>query len=223
MRPVVFLGPSLPLKEAKALLDADYRRPIKRGDLPEISSEVKLIGIIDGVFMGEAAVGHREIIDTLRSGAIIFGGSSMGALRAYELKDYGMKGVGEVFRLFDEGAIEGDDEVALSFNPETLEAISEPLVNMRVNLNHAVEGGVISTEQRDSILSELKAVYFPRRTKEILSDIARKSIGPADFSRLNVFFDNYYKDVKGDDAIEVILALKKAQQNLKNGGKSKRP
>ena len=223
MRPVVFLGPSLPWSEAKALLNADYRQPIKRGDLPEVSPEVKLIGIIDGVFMGEAAVGHREIIDALRAGAIIFGGSSMGALRAYELKDYGMKGIGEVFRLFDEGVIEGDDEVALSFNPETLQAISEPLVNMRVNLNHAVEGGLISAEQRDSILSELKGVYFPRRTKQILSEIARKSIGPEDFSRLNVFFGNHYKDIKKEDAIEVLLHLKKAQQNLKKGGKSKRP
>ena len=207
MKPVVFLGPSLPLNEAESLLNADYLPPIKRGDLPEMDPKVKFVGIIDGVFMGEAAVGHREIIDRLRSGTTILGGSSMGALRAYELKDYGMKGVGEVFRLFDAGEIEGDDEVALAFNPETLEAISEPLVNMRVNLNHAAEKGVISALQRDSILRDLKAVYFPRRTMKILSEIARRSLGTEGYERLNVFFDSCYEDVKQEDAIELLLQL----------------
>ena len=97
MRPVVFLGPSLPRSEADRILASDLRPPVKRGDLPALDDEVDVIGIIDGVFMGEAAVGHREIIDKLKSGVKVYGSSSMGALRAAELQDFGMIGVGTIF------------------------------------------------------------------------------------------------------------------------------
>jgi len=90
---VVFLGMSLPHAEASTRLKARFLPPVRRGDLPQLPSSVKMVGIIDGVFLSESAVGHREIIDLLKRGVTVVGGGSMGALRAAELQDLGMIGV----------------------------------------------------------------------------------------------------------------------------------
>ncbi len=68
MRPIIFLGPSLPIDEAIKILDADYRPPVKRGDLLALPESTEVIGMIDGVLLTDAAVGHREIMTLLRSG-----------------------------------------------------------------------------------------------------------------------------------------------------------
>ncbi|HJK35420.1 MAG TPA: TfuA-like protein, partial [Methanocorpusculum sp.] len=87
----VFIGPSLPLEEAKQiLLDAEYLPPAKRGDLTEaVRAGAKIIVLIDGVFFQDRAVGHREILSALRAGVAVYGSSSMGALRASEMDTLG--------------------------------------------------------------------------------------------------------------------------------------
>ena len=214
MKPVIFLGPSLPWDEARKVTDAIYMPPIKRGDLPSLPEGVRVIGIVDGVFMGEAAVGHREIIKKLKEGVKIIGGGSMGALRAAELTDLGMIGVGRVFELYSSGTIEGDDEVALIFNPETLEPMSEPLVNMRVNLMHAVKDKVISKNQCNAMIDELKAVYFPKRTMQLLSEISRQKLDSGSFCRFREFIEAKYEDVKRKDAINVLSRVGKLHLNV---------
>ena len=48
---IVYLGLSIQEEEAKAILEADYRLPVKRGDvLKAISEKPDIIGIIDGAF-----------------------------------------------------------------------------------------------------------------------------------------------------------------------------
>ena len=65
---IIYLGPSLPRNEAEKILDADYRLPVRRGDLLNaIRSEPKIIGIIDGFFFQDCAVGHREILAVLKN------------------------------------------------------------------------------------------------------------------------------------------------------------
>ena len=56
------------------------------------------IGIVDGFFHQQPSVWHREILYALSQGVPVFGGASMGALRAAELADYGMTGVGPDLR-----------------------------------------------------------------------------------------------------------------------------
>jgi TfuA protein len=210
VKPVVFLGPSLPWAEAREVLDADFRPPVKRGDLPRLSKDVRYVGIIDGVFLGDSSVGHREILALLRSGVKVVGGSSMGALRAAELHELGMQGVGVVFNMYANHSIEGDDEVALVFNPETLEALSEPLVNIRVNLEEAVRRSLVSAKSRDNLLKEMADLYFPRRSIPVLLDYARSSLLSEEVGKLQGFLANGYVDVKKRDAIEVLWTLKEA-------------
>src|SRR5659263_782358 len=90
MKPVVYTGTSINHSDARKILDADYRAPVRRHDFRMLlSSPPEIIGLIDGVFFDNAAVGHREIIEALKSRIIVVGGASMGALRAYELESYG--------------------------------------------------------------------------------------------------------------------------------------
>ena len=62
------------------------------------------------------------------------GGASMGALRASELDDFGMIGVGRVYQDYRMGIIESDDDVAVVINPETFEQLSEAFISMNYNL-----------------------------------------------------------------------------------------
>ena len=87
---IIFTGPSLSHTEASGILEAEYRPPVRRGDIQEAMKEnPDIIGIIDGVFHQSPAVGHREIIDAIRRGVKVVGGASMGALRASELSELG--------------------------------------------------------------------------------------------------------------------------------------
>lgn len=226
---VVYLGPSLPHQEARRIVgeECELRPPVKRGDLPSLPDEVRLVAIIDGVFLGEAAVGHREIVERMRMGVEVVGGGSMGALRASELHTLGMKGIGEVYRLYANGEIEGDDEVALIFNPEDLEALSEPLVNMRHNLERAVARGVIHDKERQEILARLKAVYYPKRDRKKLNEVAGQVLLDASLSKLETFMREEYVDIKREDALEVLQFVKKHLREMldieKKGGLDKRP
>jgi hypothetical protein len=54
-RPVVFLGPSLPRPVAEAILEADYRPPVRRGDLDDVG-QARTVLLIDGEFRQSLSV-----------------------------------------------------------------------------------------------------------------------------------------------------------------------
>lgn len=203
MRPVIFLGPSLPLAEAREILDADYRPPVKRGDLQHLEG-AQVVGIIDGVFLQSCSVGHREILSILNRKVKVIGGGSMGALRAAEMGHYGMTGVGQIFKMYANGEVQGDDEVALVFDPETMEPLSEPLVNLRSLLNAAWMAEVIDSAQRAGILSEMRSIYYPRRTIATFMAVAHVILGEGQAIKFDRFFAENYRDIKKEDAITVL-------------------
>jgi hypothetical protein len=203
---VAFLGPSLSHEEAKRLVgdQCELRPPIKRGDLPSLPDSFHVVAIIDGVFQSESAVGHREILEKIKKGVKVVGGGSMGALRASELDTMGMIGIGEVYELYARKKIDGDDEVALIFNPDSLEALSEPLVNTRQNLRRALDMNVIDEGEADRLLQKMKELFYPRRTKERLIEEAKRTLGPSSLSKFEKFVRDEYIDVKMKDAKDVL-------------------
>jgi TfuA protein len=213
MKPVVFLGMSLPREEAKNILDADYRPPIRRGDLPLLDESVQWVGIIDGVFMNDCSVGHREIIALLKRGVTVVGGGSMGALRASELSDLGMIGVGKIYGMYLNGEIEGDDEVALVFNPETDQPLSEPLVNIRATLALAVEHGVLEADTSSQILERVRSEYYPRRSFGRTIELAQEILDPHTLKEFAEFVENSSVDLKRRDAIAVLQEIEKIRKN----------
>jgi hypothetical protein len=206
---VVFLGPSLDRREALAILSADYRPPAARGDITSAVAEgARIIGLIDGVFFQESSVGHREILAALKGGVRVVGASSMGALRAAELHTLGMEGVGEVYRMYRDGVLVSDDEVALAFDPETFTALSEPLVNIRATLARAEEEGVVDQRTGDTLLSEASSLYYPNRTYTRIVREAKGSVDPEALDRFARWVGEGAVDMKRRDAVEALVRIR---------------
>jgi hypothetical protein len=207
---VVFLGPSLSRDKAEPVLEADYRPPAKRGDLYLAAREgAEIILLIDGVFFQECSVAHKEVIYALEAGAKVLGASSMGALRASELDIYGMEGIGKIYQAYKSGHLVSDDEVALTFDPFSYEPSSEPLVNIRFNLDLAWQMGVISASCKDRLFHFAQAQYFPDRTYERMLSDASGLVKEKELLRFRDFLAKDKRDFKMEDAL---LALERVRR-----------
>ncbi len=212
MKPVVYTGTSINHSDAGKILDADYRPPVKRHDIRRLmTSPPEIIGIIDGVFFDSAAVAHREIINALKMGITVVGGASMGALRASELDSYGMIGVGEIYEMYKNGIIESDDEVAVTFDGETLEPLSIPLINVRMTVEKAQVMGVLTKEQVSAVVDITRKIFYPERNyRNIIHECVKKGvIADSEKEKLLEFFRKHGIDVKRQDAV---LVLEKIQE-----------
>lgn len=206
-RPVIFLGPSLDLETARALCPGEYRPPVQMGDVYRAVREgARTIAIVDGLFERIPAVWHKEILFALDRGVAVYGGGSMGALRAAELHEFGMVGVGAIFRDFASGALGDDDEVAVAHGhaESGWVATSTAMVNLRYGLRRAVEAGCLDAEAAEALLGLSKARFYPERCWEALLADAR-AMGVAD--ALEAFLAADRPDQKRDDAIEVLSTL----------------
>lgn len=206
---VVFLGPSCERETAESVLRAHFLPPAARGDLTAAAEGgARIITLIDGVFFQESAVGHREVLAALASGVRIIGASSMGALRAAELDSLGMEGVGVIYRLYRDGVLISDDEVALVYDPETYLALSEPLVNIRCTLKHAEERGIISHGDAAHLLGIARSLYFPDRTYPHICEVARTTLSSAILDPFLEFTRRHAVDQKREDALAALRRTK---------------
>jgi len=203
---IIFTGPSLSAEEGSKILNADYRPPVKRGDiLSAINDSPDIIGIIDGVFHQHPAVGHKEILEAIKKGITVVGGGSMGALRASELDDLGMIGVGYVYNEYATGNIESDDDVAITFDNFTGEPVSEALVNIDYKLNGAIKNNILTNDEKNEIISIAKSIYYPNRTYH---NILNKSNLDKDKKDKLIDFIVKTTDIKKQDAIAVLKYIK---------------
>jgi thiopeptide-type bacteriocin biosynthesis protein len=184
----VFLGPTLPRDRAAQYLDAIYHPPIEQGDvLRALRHDPSAILIVDGRFMFVPAVWHKEILCALEQGVKVFGAASIGALRAAELADFGMVGIGKIYRSFASGALEDDDEVAVAhahadqrFRPH-----SEALVNIRDVCERAVSRSLIASHTADTVTAIAKQMFYAdRRWPDILDAARRQGVARDELDRL---------------------------------------
>lgn len=212
MSAIIFLGPSAPLRAARTILDADYRPPVRHGDIWRALDEKPVaIGVIDGVFEQEPAVWHKELLEALVSGVHVFGASSMGALRAAELHPFGMRGVGAIFERFRDGVWEDDDEVALRHGPpETgYVGLSEPMANVRFTLEAALGADVVDADDARLILNAAKAVFYPERDwKRIDAAAAEAGLGSPVVERFAAWRAEGRVDQKRRDALMMLAEMK---------------
>ncbi|MBE6489832.1 MAG: TfuA-related McrA-glycine thioamidation protein [Methanobrevibacter sp.] len=210
---IIYTGLSLPFDEAKEILDSSegveviYKRPIKRGDLSlALRENPDIIAIIDGVFHQSSAVGHKEILNVMKNGVKVYGASSMGALRASELDTLGMTGIGYVYNQYASGEVDSDDDVAVMLDSETLEALSEPLINMKYVFTNALAENIITEEEKEELLAIAKQTYYPKRnyaqtlTQSDLDDDTKNRL--IDFIRESA-------DIKKEDAKDLLKTIKK--------------
>ena len=201
----IYLGPSLDRAEAESILDANYLPPICRGDLAKLPEATRIVGIVDGEFFQNLAVSPKEVVALLDRGIQVFGAASMGALRAAETYHFGTVGVGEVFQMYRDGVLDGDDEVALAYDRESYAHFSEPLVNIRRALELALAARVIDETEMRGLIQQMKAYYFPDRSYRALQKLC---------PHLGEFFRNCPPpDVKREDARKLLLAIRNQRES----------
>lgn len=175
-RILVYLGPSLSLDKAKAILPgAIYRPPAKQGDILSdvVNLEPNLIFLIDGELHQNLSPWHKELVYALQYPGVkaVYGAASMGALRAAELDYLGMIGVGQIYRWFRDGVTEDDSEVALLYNiSTTYNPATVPLVDIRAGVEHyerefSEQPEVLKTVRE--FFTAMQATYYMERTPNL--------------------------------------------------------
>jgi hypothetical protein len=141
--------------------------PVKRGDVERLVSTRRpgVVAIVDGQFHQCLSVGHAEIRLAIAKGWQVWGLSSMGAIRACEMRHMGMSGYGEVYNWFCRDEDFRDDEVALTHvSDPPYVALSEPLIHIRMWLRELVKLHLLSGNQQKRLLKELMSLWYGDRT-----------------------------------------------------------
>lgn len=206
---VIYLGPSAPVSAARAILDADYRPPVRHGDVwRALEEKPRIIGIADGVFEQTPAVWHKEILAALDAGVHVFGAASMGALRAAELHPFGMRGVGAIFEMFRDEVWSDDDEVALAHGPaETGYAnLSLPMANLRFTVAAAARDGVLDASEAALVIDAAKAIYHAERTWRAVDGAS--GLSPDAAARFRAWRTEGAVDQKRRDTLAMVEAIR---------------
>jgi hypothetical protein len=209
---VVFLGPSMPVDEARRMLPARYFGPAGCGDVLRARRlRPRAIAIVDGLFARTAAIWHKEILLALEDGISVFGAASMGALRAAELVPFGMVGIGRIFEAYRDEVYTDDDEVALLHGPaeSSYREMSEAMVNIRATVAHAVSSGIISPASAECVVRCAKDTFYQVRSFGAAIEGAWGSDPHAEEpSRFRHFIANGgYVNQKRLDALELLAHL----------------
>jgi hypothetical protein len=214
MKRIAFLGPTIPRPRLVGA-EIEIRPPVKQGDvLRALADGATHLGIVDGYFDQVPSVWHKEILFAMEQGAVVYGASSMGALRAAELDRFGMIGVGRIYEMYASGELVDDDEVALLHGPASsgYMSISEAMINLRDRLDAAVAKSLVTRAEADHAAATLKALPYSMRSVRKLGQLL-----PA--------LDDFLKTAAGPSLKErdAILLLERMMMNAPSSEQSKRP
>lgn len=211
---IVYLGPTMPVAQAREILpEADFRPPAAQSDIlsaVEQDSPAAIV-LIDGVFTQSLSVWHKEILYALERGVAVYGSSSMGALRVAETAAYGAVGHGAIYQGYAAGELTDDDEVAVmhATAEHGFSCLSDAMVNIRATLAAAARAGVIGADDHDALVSLAKARFFPERTYAALfADATAAGLDADLLAGLREFVRSDGIDQKRLDAISLLGHLR---------------
>ena len=173
-RAVLFAGPSI----AGLVIPSgiDLRPPAVCGDLSALLPDPPpAVGVVDGFFGLAPTVWHSEILELLARGVRIFGASSLGALRAAELAEAGMEGVGAIYAGYRAGVIERDDAVMLLHAPA--EYGFAPLTLPLVDAEYALNAVACRPSERRMMQRIVRTMPYARRTWRSCLEAYRARVG----------------------------------------------
>ena len=173
---IAFLGPSLPASEARALGPLTLRPPARAGDVHAVLAARPLaIALIDGLFDAAPSVWHHELLAAQAAGVQVFGGASMGALRAAELAGHGVVGVGRIHAGYRDGTLRDDDEVALlhASAAHGHRPLTVPLVDVRRAVQEARAAGLVTVREASRLVRAAAALFYQDRTWGRILEAAR--------------------------------------------------
>ena len=211
-RTLITAGPTVTAAEILQLLPAAELRPPVAADQVlrwDLRTGDRLL-IIDGLFLQSRAVRHKELLALIAQGVEVYGAASMGALRAAELADFGMTGIGSVFRAYRDQRIVGDDEVALLHADADAghRPLSWALVDLKYAVAHAHRSGVISHATAERIINA--AAHLPFTSRDSFTILTSAQEDGADRHELDVFRAQYSRSgprIKRRDALTALRWL----------------
>jgi hypothetical protein len=200
------------VQEARHVLDSVYLPPAGHGDIYRATlrrPKPRVIALIDGSFRHRAAVRHKEILWALTQGIYVFGAASIGALRAAELTEFGMEGVGQIFADYRDGRLEDDDEVAVDHGPAELNhlPVNEAMVDIRATLAAAQRQGVIDAVWAERLLVAAKQTFYPQRSYKLLLSQS-ENMPPAMFAGFRDWLPQGKISQKKADALELLARVR---------------
>lgn len=204
----VFAGPSLPAA-ARPAGPFEWHPPAMAGDLIRLRDRPPArLCLIDGYFDSRPAPWHKELLALMARGTILFGASSMGALRAAELHRFGMVGIGAIFRAYRDGRLSGDDEVALIHATEALDwaPLTVPMVELRATLIAACRSRLLEGATARRLRSLLHEIHFSDRDWPAMEKacLAESLVDAPIFRRLQAM----HVPVKRRDALACLTAAR---------------
>ena len=213
--PIVFAGLTLSEAEVRAVVSAEIRPPIMRGDLDQLESN-RLVAIIDGELEPKAMLPSNEVLRAIERGSHVLGTASLGALRAFELRDKGMTGVGWVYKAYCTGLIAGPDEIAVTYDRLFRQPLTIPLINVRFCLDDLARCGRITAQDLVIAMNALKGLAVEERTQRIvllrLVEIFGRDLVKAELRRLPRSNPN----IKKRDAYRLLQTLDREYEPRRN-------
>lgn len=166
-RPIVFLGPSLSRAEARVIVEADFRPPLRAGGLDALP-DGSVVGVVDGVLDASSRLPPCEAVRAMERGVRFFGAASTGALLAARLGDARFIGMGRVFELVTRHPDAADDLVAVLYAEHDDTSFTEPLAN--AVLTFIDRWRPYDPRLVKAAIAALRAIPIEKRTKSALQD-----------------------------------------------------
>jgi hypothetical protein len=211
MTAIIFAGPSLPPRARPHVAGLEWRPPLRRGDLYMVAlRRPGLIGVVDGYFETVPTVWHKEILWAMSQGVHVYGAASIGALRAAELAEFGMKGVGQIYRQYRAGELTDDDEVAVLHGPAEIGyvQVTEAMVNVRATVEQALRSGIVEPDLAAALIEIAKSLFYKDRTYEAMLKLASgRGFAPAALDRFETWLPRGQVDQKRIDAEEMLRTM----------------
>jgi hypothetical protein len=135
----------------------------------------------------------------------------MGALRAAELADFGMIGIGVVCDAYRAGEIEADDEVAVSHGPAEVgyPMVSEALVNIRATLRRAVAEGILAPDAAATAVAAAQGAFYKERSYALVLGAVAGIASGRDADRFAAWLETGKVDQKRRDAMAMLEAIRR--------------
>jgi hypothetical protein len=212
-RAIIFAGPSLPPAARPSDRALEWRPPVRQGEVYAAAvTGPAIIGIVDGYFEVTPSVWHKEILWAMSRGIHVYGAASIGALRAAELHNFGMVGVGRIFAMFRDGVLADDDEVAVLHGPEELgyPALTDAMVNIRATLEAARAAAIIDAMLDARLTAIAKSLFYKERSwAAVVRRGAAGGLPAASLAALTAWLGGHTIDQKRADALAMVAQIRR--------------
>ncbi len=201
---VLFAGPSI-YGATLDLAGIELRPPAAQSDiLQAVVDGANVIGLVDGNFEAIASVWHKEILFAISEGVIVFGASSMGALRAAECAFFGMIPVGKIAEEYANGDRDDDADVALCHGPFELGSPPTTMatVDVEATVSAMLQSDCITPLKAQDILDVSRRIFFKQRDVNAIFSFF------TDSDKIRESFQKKFVNQKKKDALLLIDILK---------------